>query len=118
MVIDLAVPPPPSQVPPPQESTPPRSTRSRWAMAAVLLIGAMLGVFALDASGAVYSVHKADSSVAASFSRIGQLLGGDAADTPYTNSKYGVSALLPGTDWDNPRKISGSYGESIWRNDN
>jgi hypothetical protein len=79
----------------------------------LILFGTAFGVSALIALWVTFT----RSTVDAGFPRMGQGMDGDAVDTIYTNSKYGISALQPGNYWDVPIELSGGNSESTWRAD-
>jgi hypothetical protein len=117
VTIDPPVPRPRPRAESRQGGTGSRRRRSPLAMALWLLAGLVLGIAAPIGLGVYFGLQQTNSSIEASFSRNAQASGGVTGSSSYVNSQYGVSALLPGTDWGSPNKLAGGHGESTWRND-
>jgi hypothetical protein len=82
----------------------------------ILIFFLASGMFGPQRVNGVFS-RIADESMTGAFPRVADDLEGGTPTTRYSNSKFGISAWLPGTNWDPPGKLSIGNGEYVWRTD-
>lgn len=102
-----------SPYPPPTASTRPKMGKVAAVSAVLLVVVALAVMWSLSI---VDHFAQADQAASVALSSIGNGVNADG-DTPYTNSKYAISAVLPGSNWDMPVEFDNSMGEDVLRFD-